>query len=130
MGTTPCGCTLQCFDKIPEEQRKRSFTGFREMGDFNIQKAKTKGNTPKHHHLDKNIQESILSKTEGYQSRCANQRSSPYTEFAMVDWSVQSMLMNMVDIPLEILHLSRHTFKVSLNISHIILVVTTHTEST
>ena len=46
------------------------------------------------------------------------------------------MPMNVVDIPLEIrramtiLPLSRHTFKVSLVISHIILAVTTHTEST
>ena len=39
MGTTPCGCTLQCFDKIPEEQRKRLFTGFWETGDFNVQNA-------------------------------------------------------------------------------------------
>ena len=87
-----------------------------------------------------------MSKTGLCKSRCANQRSSPYMEFPVVDWSVQSVHrskrvahrtpINVVDIPLgirrvmTILPLSRHTFKVSLGISHIIHAVTTHTEST
>ena len=37
MGTSSCACTLKCFEKVPEEQRKRLFTGFWDSGNFDVQ---------------------------------------------------------------------------------------------
>ena len=39
MGTSSCACTLKCFEKIPEEQRKRLFTGFWDSGNFDVQNS-------------------------------------------------------------------------------------------
>ena len=37
MNEQPCGCALQCFDKLSTEQRKKSYTGFWALGNFDVQ---------------------------------------------------------------------------------------------
>lgn len=39
MNERPCGCGLRCFEILSTEQRKRVFSGFWGLGDFNIQNA-------------------------------------------------------------------------------------------
>ena len=39
MDNTPCGCTLNCYAKVPEDQRQKLFDGFWSSSDFNTQNA-------------------------------------------------------------------------------------------
>ena len=39
MNEQPCGCALRCFDILPTEQRKKTFSGFWELGNFDVQSA-------------------------------------------------------------------------------------------
>ena len=39
IGTNSCGCAFKCFEKIPEEQRKRLFAGFWKLGNFDVQNS-------------------------------------------------------------------------------------------
>ena len=43
MNNTSCGCTLKCFDKLDESQRKKIFAGFWSLGNFDVRNAYLNG---------------------------------------------------------------------------------------